>query len=118
MESYTASKAAVGVDELTLYDTLRQAYLDKGYDTMFDKHGQGGCQGYWPREYMITPSSHHIIQKNQAYCFNPVVDGTKSEDSFIVTENGPLLITRPISFPKLTYTFGDVSFERPGILVL
>ena len=117
MESLTASKAAVGVDELYLYETLRQAYDDKGYPTMFDKHGQGGCQGYWPRDYMITPQSHHIIQENQAYCFNPVVDGTKSEDSFIVTGQGPLLITRPITFPKHTYTFGDVVFERPGILV-
>ena len=85
---------------------------------MFDKHGQGGCQGYWPREYMITPTCHNRIKKNQAYCFNPVVDGTKSEDSFIVTEKGPLLITRPISYPKSTYNIGEISFERPNILSL
>ena len=118
MESLTASKARVGEDELTLYNTLRQAYIDKGYPDMFDRHGQGGCQGYWPREYMVTPDCHHIIQKNQAYCFNPVVDGTKTEDSFIVTEDGPMLITRPIIFPKLEYEFNGVKFERPGLLIL
>ena len=118
MECLTASMARVGEDELTLYETLRQAYIDRGYPTMFDKHGQGGCQGYWPREYMITPDSHHKIQENQAYCFNPVVDGTKTEDSFIVTADGPMMITHPVSFPKLEYSFNGVAMERPGLLVI
>jgi len=118
MECLADSMAKIGVDELVMYDTLKQAYIDKGYPTMFDKHGQGGCQGYWPREYMITPDSHHEIGVNQAYCFNPVVDGTKSEDSFIVTEEGLVQITRPISYPKLTYNFNGATFERPDLLVL
>lgn len=118
MECLTASMAKIGEDELTMYETLRQAYIDRGYPTMFDKHGQGGCQGYWPREYMITPDSHQKVEANKAYCFNPVVDGTKTEDSFIVTEDGLLLITHPITFPKLTYTFNGVTLERPGLLVI
>lgn len=118
MECLTASLAKPGVDEIDLYNTLRQAYIDRGYPTMFDKHGQGGCQGYWPREYMITPTSHHIIQENQAYCFNPVVDGTKTEDSFIVTKDGPMMITHPITFPKITCEFNGVKMERPGLLVI
>lgn len=118
MECLTASKAVPGTDELELYETLRRAYIDRGYPTMFDKHGQGGCQGYWPREYMIHPGSHNIVRENQAYCFNPVIDGTKTEDSFIVTNEGPLLITHPISFPKLEYEFNGFKFERPGLLVI
>lgn len=118
MECLTDSMAEIGVDEIVMYDTLKQAYIDKGYPTMFDKHGQGGCQGYWPREYMITPDSHHPVGINQAYCFNPVVDGTKTEDSFIVTQEGIVLITRPISYPKLTFDFNGTHFERPDLLVL
>lgn len=118
MECLTASKARIGVDELELYRTLQQAYIDRGYPTMFDRHGQGGCQGYWPREYMVTETSHHIIQKHQAYCFNPVVDGTKTEDSFIVTEEGPMMITHPVTFPTLEYNFNGITFQRPGLLVI
>jgi len=118
MECLTASKAVPGTDELELYETLRQAYIDRGYPTMFDKHGQGGCQGYWPREYMIHPTSHNTVRENQAYCFNPVIDGTKTEDSFIVTQDGPMMITRPITFPKLEYEFNGVKLERPGLLVI
>ena len=118
METQVISKAAPGVDEIELYETLRQAYSSRGYPTMFDKHGQGGCQGYWPREYMITPDSHRIIRKDTAYCFNPVVDGTKSEDAFIVRDDGVLMITRPVTFPKRPYTVGGRTIERPALLVI
>lgn len=118
METQTTAKAAVGVDELEMYNTLRQAYIDKGYPTMFDKHGQGGCQGYWPREYMITPDNHHLIAENTAYCYNPVVDGTKTEDSFLVLPEGISYITRPVLFPKISFTFGGKTYDRPDILVL
>lgn len=118
MECMAAAKAAVGADELDMYETLKQAYLDRGYPGMFEKHGQGGCQGYWPREYMITPDCHHKIQENQAYCYNPVVDGTKSEDSFMVTKDGPLFITRPITYPKLVWEVNGIRLERPDMLVV
>jgi len=118
METEIISMAAVGVDEIDLYEALRQAYIKRGYPTMFDKHGQGGCQGYWPREYMITPDSHHIIRKDTAYCFNPVIDGTKAEDAFIVQDDGVLMITRPISFPKRSYKLGKQTIERPDLLII
>ena len=118
METEVISKAAVGIDEIELYDTLRKAYDAKGYPTMFDKHGQGGCQGYWPREYMVTPDSHHIVRKDTAYCFNPVVDGTKTEDAFIVRDDGVLMITRPVLFPKRTYKLGNQTIERPDLVVV
>lgn len=118
MECMAVSRAAVGEDEIVMYETLKQAYMDKGYPGMFEKHGQGGCQGYWPREYMITPDCHHKIQENQSYCYNPVVDGTKSEDSFLVTKDGPLFITRPISYPKLTWEINGFKMERPDLLIM
>lgn len=118
MESLVMSKSKVGVDELFLYETLKKAYEDRGYPTMFDKHGQGGCQGYWPREYMITPTNHGVIHQNRAYCFNPVIDGTKSEDSYIVTSDDPIIITRPISFPKKKMRFENFEVLRPDILVV
>lgn len=42
MECMAAAKAAVGADELDMYETLKQAHLDRGYPGMFEKHGQGG----------------------------------------------------------------------------
>lgn len=118
MECMATSMAKVGADELDMYQTLKQAYIDKGYPDMFNKHGQGGCQGYWPRDYMITPDCHHNIQENQVYCYNPVVDGTKTEDSFIVTKEGPVYITRPICYPKVVYSMNGVIMERPDLLIV
>jgi Xaa-Pro aminopeptidase len=45
MEMEVIEKAAPGVDEIELYETLQQGYIKRGYPDMFDKHGQGGCQG-------------------------------------------------------------------------
>lgn len=118
MECLTISKSKAGIDEIELYQALRQAYIDKGYPTMFDKHGQGGCQGYWPREYMITPESHNIMKENQAYCFNPVIDGTKSEDSYLLTSAGPIMITHPVTYPKAAYTYNGITMERPDLLII
>lgn len=112
------AKAKIGTDEIEMYNAVKNGYLEKGYPTMFEKHGQGGCQGYWPREYMITPNSHRIIQENQAYCYNPVVDGTKVEDSYIVTKEGPIFITRPISFPTIDINIDGQKYTCPDILVV
>jgi hypothetical protein len=67
---------------------------------------------------MIHPDSHHIIRKDIAYCFNPVVDGTKTEDAFIVQDNGVFMITRPVLFPKRSYTLGSQTIERPALVVI
>lgn len=116
MEMETMAMSVIGADEIEMYNTLRRAYEKRGYPAMFDKHGQGGCQGYWPREYMITPAKHGPVRANTAYCFNPVVDGTKSEDAFLVLSDGPVPITRPVLFPKIEYILGGQKYERPDIL--
>ena len=61
---------------------------------------------------------HGIIQENQCYCYQPVIDGTKVEDAFINTPEGPLMVTKPKSFPKVVTTIGDVTIESPGLLII
>jgi Xaa-Pro dipeptidase len=118
----TIASFAVGKDDLAAYHTCKKAYEDLGHGQMWALHGQGGAQGYDNRDYMVTPSSHDITQPNQCYCYNPVIDGpygaTKTEDAFIVTKQGPLFITKPVTFPKICKEIGDIKFEKPGLLVI
>jgi len=107
-----------GVDDLVPHMVGKQAYEEFGYGDMYYKHHQGGAQGYYNRNYLVSESKHEITQINQCYCYNPAVDGTKSEDAFIATENGPLMITKPVIFPKITSTINNVTFERPNMLVV
>lgn len=107
-----------GVDDLVPHMVGKKAYEEFGYGEMYYKHHQGGAQGYYNRNSLVSQNSHTVTQMNQCYCYNPVVDGTKTEDAFIATENGPLMITKPFSFPKITQTINGVTLERPGMLVI
>ncbi len=107
-----------GVDDLVPHLIGKKAYEEFGYGEMYYRHHQGGAQGYYNRDSLVSENCHAITQMNQCYCYNPVIDGTKTEDAFISTDNGPLMITKPFSFPKITQTINGVTFERPGMLVI
>lgn len=116
IENRAIAATVVGKDELVPYEACKQAYRDLGYEDMWGKHSQGGPLGYSNRYYSITPTNHGVIHDNQAYCYNAVIDGTKSEDAFIATKNGPVFITKPISYPIVREELDGLVFERPGLL--
>jgi Xaa-Pro aminopeptidase len=107
-----------GVDEIIPHRAGKAAYEAFGQGSMYYRHAQGGPQGYYNREYCVSETRHAITSENECYCYNPVIDGTKTEDAFIATVNGPLMITKPVSFPKITKTIDGIILERPGLLVL
>lgn len=92
------------------------AYAEFGHPGEERLHHQGGSMGYQARDSIATPSSTGAAGVNQAYCWNPTIAGTKSEDGFIVEESGPLFITGPVCFPTLTIDVGGQTFVRPGLL--
>ena len=59
-----------------------------------------------------------VTLENQCYCYNPAISGTKTEDAFVATKDGPVMITKPASFPKVVQEVDGIVFERPGILVI
>jgi len=107
-----------GVDDIEGYRACKKAYEDLGHGNMWPLHGQGGAQSYNNRDYIITETNHRVTVKNQGYCFNPVIDGTKTEDGFIATEDGPLFITKPISFPVVEREVDGIHFSRPGLVFI
>lgn len=74
--------------------------------------------GYYPREIRVTPTTTERIIKNQAFCWNPSITGTKSEDGFIVTEREPIMITKPVIFPTLKVEIEGLTFFKPDMLSL
>ncbi|MDR1708323.1 MAG: peptidase M24 [Candidatus Accumulibacter sp.] len=94
----------------------KAAYEELGYAAEFDKHHQGGPIGYAGRDYRVDFTVKGVIQNHQAFCWNPSITGTKSEDTVIVSQNGIEPITRPIIFPKVDIEAGGVTLVRPDIL--
>ncbi len=107
-----------GVDELVPHRLGKQLLEEHGFGEMYFRHAQGGPQSYYNRYYSTSEAVHGIVQPNQCFCYQPVIDGTKTEDAFIATESGPLMVTKPFSFPKITKTVNGTTFERPGMLVV
>ncbi len=91
-------------------------YESFGYPDEWKNHHQGGAQGYCNRDYLMKASSEERVLENQCFCWNPSISGTKSEDAFIVREDGHLFVTKPTVFPTVRVDFEGLTFIRPALL--
>ena len=105
-----------GVDDIEIFNLFKKMYADFGYPDMWKEHHQGGPQSYTNGFYLISDNNHEVIRLHQAYCYNPTITGTKTEDGFIVMEDGPLFITYPVTFPAIRSIIDGKEYVRPGIL--
>ena len=95
-----------------------RAYKELGYEEQWKLHNQGGAMGYGARDIRVTPTTKDRIEENQAFCWNPSISGTKTEDGFIATKKGPIMITAPVIYPRIEYKENGVQIVKPGLLVL
>lgn len=93
------------------------AYAAEGYPDEWKEHHQGGPTGYAGRELRATPSTPGAAQLHQAFAWNPSIRGTKSEDTLLVAEDGPELLSRTPDLPELEVERDGDRFPRPAILV-
>jgi hypothetical protein len=49
--------------------------------------------GYASREVIATPQTRQEIEVGQAFAWNPSITGAKAEETFVLTEYGPEVIT-------------------------
>ncbi|MDR3221740.1 MAG: M24 family metallopeptidase [Candidatus Accumulibacter sp.] len=94
----------------------KKAYETHGYPDEFDKHHQGGPIGYAGRDFRVDHTVGGVIREHQAFCWNPSITGTKSEDTIIVTGKGVEILTAPDVFPKVSIEACGKKFVRPDIL--
>jgi antitoxin VapB len=92
------------------------AYSETGFPGEWQHHHQGGPAGYEPREYIAAPDSQDPVQTGQAYAWNPSIAGTKSEDTVLVADSGPEILTVTAGWPQLSVTLGATEYTRPAIL--
>ena len=71
-----------------VFAAIQDAYDAVGWDGEWQHHHQGGAAGYAGREWIATPGSDAPVTAPMAYAWNPTVQGAKSEDTWLVTEDG------------------------------
>lgn len=99
-----------------LYETLRTAYTREGAPEQIERHHQGGTIAYLARETLARPGELARVAVGQAFAWNPSLPGAKSEDTLILTEGGPVIITAMADWPTIAIPTSRGVIERPAIL--
>jgi antitoxin VapB len=74
-------------------DAIRY-YDEVGFQDEWQLHHQGGTTGYATREVVARPDSDVEVQTGMAFAWNPSITGAKSEETFVLTGSGPLVVAR------------------------
>jgi Xaa-Pro dipeptidase len=76
------------------FTDCQRFYAEAGFPDEWKLHHQGGMTGYASREIIAAPQTRQEIQVDQAFAWNPSITGAKAEETFLLTEAGPEVITR------------------------
>ena len=76
-----------------VFETVQAAYDAVGFEGEWRNHHQGGAAGFAGREWVATPTSDEDVHTPMAYAWNPTVQGAKSEDTVLVTDDGFEVLT-------------------------
>jgi antitoxin VapB len=105
-----------GANGSDLYAFAAEAYVTRGFGEEINKHHQGGAAGYRTRDWVAHPASVETVKLNQAFAWNPSINGTKVEETVIVLGSGVETITTSPDFPSITTVIDGKEFHSPGIL--
>lgn len=93
------------------------AYAETGFAEQWQEHHQGGLAGYQSREFRGSLDCQEIIQAQQVFAWNPTIAGAKSEDTVLITQDGPEILTKSSFYPSRIITCADKSIARAEILI-
>jgi Xaa-Pro aminopeptidase len=100
-----------------IFKAAKSAYAQQGYPDEWMQHHQGGLTGYEQREYIAFPESDTLVEKNQAFGWNPTIQGAKSEDTILTTDAMPEIISMTKDWPRINVDVQGTTIQRPAILV-
>ncbi len=113
-----AATRAVGMEggvAADVFTAIEEAYKQQGWEGEWRNHHQGGAAGYDSREWFATPTSAATVTLPMAYAWNPTVQGAKSEDTVLLTDDGIEILTSTNQWPtRQVDAIGyDLTLRRP-----
>ncbi len=125
------AQAAAEVDAALLYasrpgrrlgellEVAQAAYAAHGFPDEWQHHHQGGLVGYEPREALARPGSAEALYAGHGVAWNPSIAGAKSEDTALIVDGLPEILTGIEGWPELKTRPADgVTLGRPATLEL
>ena len=75
------------------FEDCRGYYAEVGFPDEWRLHHQGGMTGYAAREIIAGTDTFQEIRAGQAFAWNPSITGAKAEETFVLTDDGPEVIS-------------------------
>lgn len=91
-------------------------YAEEGFADEWRLHHQGGLTGYAGREVLATSESSDVLEADQVVAWNPSITRVKSEDTALVTDAGPEVLTRTGRWPQDEVALPSGTIPRPALL--
>ncbi|KTG09509.1 peptidase [Haloprofundus marisrubri] len=116
----TRAVSRLGGSASSVFDGIQMAYEHVDYPDEWKHHHQGGAAGYAGREWFATPTADEKVHTPMAYAWNPTIQGAKSEDTVLVTEDGFEVLTSTGEWPTRNVVAIDYddAVERHDVLTL
>lgn len=103
-----------GARTADVFQAAQRAYAQVGHPDAWRDHHQGGPIGYRPREWLATPTDSRPVVIGAAFAWNPSLPWAKTEDTFLLAQDGLENLTWDPRWP--TRRVGDR--DRADVLVL
>jgi len=101
-----------------VFAAVQDAYAEVGWEGEWQNHHQGGAAGFAGREWIATPGHKAEVVLPQGYAWNPTIDGAKSEDTYLVSEDDIDLLSTTGDWPTETVSAVGYDLELPRHTVL
>ncbi|WP_058996800.1 Xaa-Pro peptidase family protein [Haloarcula sp. CBA1127] len=101
-----------------VFDAIQDAYAEVGWEGEWQNHHQGGATGFAGREWIATPGHEGEVVLPHGYAWNPTIDGTKSEDTYLVSDDDIELLSGTGDWPTETVSAVGYDLELPRHTVL
>ncbi|HEV2484584.1 MAG TPA: M24 family metallopeptidase [Terracidiphilus sp.] len=105
-----------GITSDALFTVAAEAYAVLGYPGEERMHHQGGATGYFEREWVARPGGTEEVLSQQAFAWNPNIQGAKLEDTVLLRNGAVELLTATPELPTVTTSWGGAEYRSAGVL--
>lgn len=101
-----------------LFKVAEQSHSALGYPGEEKLHHQGGATGYFEREWIARPGGAERVAAQQAFAWNPTVQGAKVEDTVLLRDGAIEVLTATPELPSVTTSWGGGDYVSAGLLTM
>jgi Xaa-Pro dipeptidase len=106
-----------GTSSAALFEDAAATYASLGHAGAEKMHHQGGAAGYLEREWVARPEGSERVSSQQAFAWNPSLQGAKVEDTVLLQGDSIELLTGTPDLPSVTTAVDGIEYCSAGVLV-